>query len=259
VTLDPERAELVMRLVYVPPGGFMMGEDHPYMDRSKPVHGVEITRGFYIGKFEVTAAQYERLVDDGRYRPTAPGLPATRVTWGEAVAFCEKLSELTGRRFRLPTEAEWEYACRAGTNTRYHCGNHWSLLEKVAWYDRSSFGRLHPVGGLWPNAFDLHDMHGNVAEWCSDWLADDWYERSHRRDPAGPPSGEWRVIRGGGYASDMRVCHSASRIPGRPDAAYEWVGFRVVMEEGPEAASPGAGATGEGNAGQGRPRGPASR
>jgi len=237
--------EVELEMVYVRPGVFTMGEESPFKnrapdDRELP-HEVEITQGFYIGRCEVTRAQYHAIGTDGSRRRgsgSTSGLPATRVKWEDAMAFCRVLSKATGRHFRLPTEAEWEYACRAGTLGKYSCGDQWQVLKKYAWFNLNSDRELHPVGKRLPNPWGIHDMHGNAAEWCLDWFDWHWYRSSPRVSPTGPHGGNERVLRGGSYWNDVRQLHSATRRGMPPSNASEWIGFRVVMEETPSEPLP---------------------
>ncbi|HPA18294.1 MAG TPA: SUMF1/EgtB/PvdO family nonheme iron enzyme [Verrucomicrobiae bacterium] len=217
-----------MRLVLVPAGEFRMGsaagEDGRHEDEMR--HVVRLTRGFRIGAMEVTQRQWEAVMG-----VQSPGkvkgldLPVTGVGWADAVRFCSKLSEKEGHRYRLPTEAEWEMACRAGSDGAFSGG----AADEVAWHVGNSGEAPHPVGGLRPNAWGLHDMHGNAMEWCADWYA----ERLGREatvDPAGPAQGEARVARGGSFRHTARAARSAARQAITPSYQYDHVGFRVVME-----------------------------
>ena len=145
------------------------------------------------------------------------------LSWFAAKAYCEWAGG------RLPTEAEWEKACRAGSTTRYCFGESETQLSDYAWYDDNSARRTHAVGQKKPNAWGLYDMHGNVWEWCSDWYGGDYYENSQESDPEGPSSGSFRVGRGGSWYYDARDCRSANRIIGSPGLRYELLGFRVSL------------------------------
>lgn len=234
-----------MKLVRIPEGEFSMGSQGDEV----PVHRVRITKPFLVGQTEVTQRQWELVM--GRRKPwqgsshvvEGPDYPATWLTWNDATAFCEELTALerrcqrlpAGRSYRLPTEAEWEYACRAGTNTRFSFGNDDRRLGDHAWYVENTSLRAdhhpHPVGRKRPNSWKLHDMHGNVAEWCSDWYDRGYYATSPAEDPPGPSSGcSFRVIRGGnwcGYAAD---CGSAFRLYISPANGNCFVGVRVICE-----------------------------
>jgi len=162
------------------------------------------------------------------------GAPANDMTWGQAVAFCQKLSQMDGRTYRLPTEAEWEYACRAGTKTSYCTGDADADLDRAAWYGNNSNGTTHPVGQKAPNVLGLYDMHGNVSEWCADWCHN--YGTGAETDPKGPLTGYGRVLRGGSWAHGSWRCRSAARDESSPDARYyPHMGFRVASDVPPKA------------------------
>jgi formylglycine-generating enzyme required for sulfatase activity len=158
--------------------------------------------------------------------------PVETVSWEDAVAFCKKLSELpeekaAGRVYRLPTEAEWEYACRAGSTTRFGFGDSDSQLGPYALFDENSARTTHPVGGKTSNAWGLYDMHGNVWEWCADWKDD--YSTSAVTDPAGPATGSHRVLRGGSWLFEAAFCRSADRYRSAPSNRDFYLGFRVAL------------------------------
>jgi uncharacterized protein (TIGR02996 family) len=237
-----------MRLALVPAGAFRMGaartEDD--YDNDELAHRVEISRPFYLGVFPVTQAQYEKVMGEnvasfcerGRNRAKVTGLdtgdfPVDQTTWDEAALFCERLSAAEpNRHYRLPTEAEWEYACRAGMNTAYCYGDRINL--KLANYDgRRADGRVlaRPckVGSYRPNAFGLYDLHGQVMEWCSDYYERGYYRHSPERDPVGPFTGQYRVARGGCWYFPASAIRSASRNFFSAHAQDSCVGFRVAM------------------------------
>ncbi|HET6426978.1 MAG TPA: SUMF1/EgtB/PvdO family nonheme iron enzyme, partial [Phycisphaerae bacterium] len=242
--------EVKMQLILIPAGEFQMGSPAGEKERQEcetPVHRVRITRPFYAGVTEVTNAQYRRFRPDhsGRHLD-GDDQPALWVSWYDADAFCRWLSEKIGKTVRLPTEAEWEYAARAGTNTRFHVGDRISGvmnsadLPKAGWYGANAKGRSQSVGLLTPNEFSLYDMHGNAWEWCADWFAADYYKRSPEADPAGPSAGQAKVLRGGCYFYwTTYYCRSAHRYRYRPDAREPVTGFRVVVEDGPARKRPG--------------------
>ena len=243
----------VVELVRVPPGEFQMGSPEGESERQAcdgPVHRVRITRPFYMGRCEVTNAQYRRFRPDHHSgHLDGDEQPALWVSWHDADAFCRWLSAKTGRCVCLPTEAEWEYACRAGTNTRFHSGDRINGhktspdLVKAGWYGANSGGRSRPVGQLAANAFGLHDMHGNAWEWCEDWFAADYYRNSPEADPPGPAEGTARVLRGGcWFYWTHYYCRSSHRYRYRPDARECVTGFRIVVKAGPARPRPPAGA-----------------
>jgi formylglycine-generating enzyme required for sulfatase activity len=164
--------------------------------------------------------------------------PVETVNWDEAVAFCHRLSAMPAERaaervYRLPTEAEWEYACRAGTTTRWYSGNDEAGLVDVAWFKKNAGGTTQPVGEKKPNAWGLYDMHGNVYQWCSDLFSADYYKQSPPSDPVGPTTGSGgrgRVFRGGCAGLNPSDCRSAFRSYDLPGVRSRWNGFRVVME-----------------------------
>jgi formylglycine-generating enzyme required for sulfatase activity/protocatechuate 3,4-dioxygenase beta subunit len=245
---------LKMEFVRIPAGSFYMGSPSSEKgrdDNEGPVHEVRISKPFYMGKYEVTQAQWKAVMgttvrqqrdkadiswflkSDTHWllKGEGPEHPMYYVSWEEAVEFCKRL----GRKFRLPTEAEWEYACRAGSQTRFYYGDDldYSELDQYAWYDGNSNKTTHPVGKKKPNAWGLYDLHGSVSEWCSDWYAPvpNSYRNAGSVDPTGPASGFiYRVLRGGSWFSNARHCRSANRNVGStPDGRSDLIGFRVVF------------------------------
>jgi formylglycine-generating enzyme required for sulfatase activity len=204
-------------------------------------HKARITKSFYLGVTEVTQEQYEKIMGENPSWFSKNGIGANRgegfdtsnfpvenVSWEDAVEFCKKLSAKEGVTYRLPTEAEWEYACRAGSTTRYCFGNGESKLGDYAWYQDNSNSRTRPVGTKKPNAWGVHDMHGNVSEWCQDWFKADYYAESPTEDGPGPSTGLYRVIRGGSWYINARRCQSAARYMHVPSDHYDDLGFRVA-------------------------------
>ncbi len=227
--------DVKMEFVLIPDGEFYMGSPETEKDRQfneGPVHKVKISRSFYMGKYEVTQEQYMALTGTNPSMFSGVKQPVDDVNWIDAVAFCNLMSEKCGGTFRLPTEAEWEYASRAGTQTAFFYGDdaNYSHLGDYCWYDKNSLKSTHPVGQKKSNMFILYDMYGNVAEWCSDWYDGQYYQSSPTVDPNGPPDGEGRVIRGGGWINTARSCRSAYRSSLTPDYKSSYFGFRVVME-----------------------------
>jgi formylglycine-generating enzyme required for sulfatase activity len=252
-----------LKLAQIPAGRFVMGSPRSEAERDdkEERHAVTITKPFYLGVYEVTQVQYVEVmkgVRDGSNRSTFQGdeRPVENVEWKMAKIFCERLSArpeevAAKRKYRLPTEAEWEYACRAGSSTAFHFGD--SLSSSQA-----NFNGEYPAGGgesgkylrqtaavgsYQPNAFGLYDMHGNVAEWCADWYDPEYYSNSPEEDPLGPPFGVvstkftnngnqnfFVVIRGGCWVDEGRACRTAYRYRAMPNTQYRVIGFRVACD-----------------------------
>jgi formylglycine-generating enzyme required for sulfatase activity len=229
--------EVSMEFVWIPPGSFLIGEPGEQVE-------VILSRGFWMGKHPVTQKQYESLAGENpsHFRESGAEAPVERVNWNEATAFCRKLQDHLGQagnrhQCRLPTEAEWEYACRAGSQKSYCFGDDEAKLEEYAWCGKNSGGKTQPVGQKKPNQWGLHDMHGNVWEWCQDWY--DKYPKGQVTDPTGPVKGNSRVLRGGSWSDDTPArLRSACRYYDAPDLRFIDVGFRCVWVEG---SSPQAG------------------
>ena len=220
------------QLVLVPAGSFLMGsaDGDPDADAdSRPRHRVDITRPFYLGVHEVTQQQYQAIMDG--YNPSedrAAHQPVTNVNWSDAEEFCRRLSLREQALYRLPTEAEWEYACRAGTSTPWSSGANASELRRAAWYENNSQGGPRLVGQLAPNPWGLYDMHGNVAEMVQDWFSADYYGRSPAADPVNLDGKGSRVFRGGNFAATARQCRADYRGAHTASVRSAKVGFRVV-------------------------------
>jgi formylglycine-generating enzyme required for sulfatase activity len=231
-----------MKLRLIPAGSFMMGaapNDDQAQDEEKPQHRVEITKPFYIGVYEVTQAQYKAVMGESPSRFKGSDNPVEYVSWFDAKAFCRKLSEKEGLAYRLPTEAEWEYACRAGTQTVFFWGDssEESIVKRYAWYQKNAADELpagqegpHPVGRKCPNALSLYDMTGNVYEWCSDRYDEKYYANSTSEDPIGQSTGLLRVMRGGSWLGQPFGLRSSFRDSIAPDHRTGVIGFRVVRE-----------------------------
>jgi len=264
-----ETNSIGMKLKLIAVGEFMMGSsesvDIRVSPREKPLHRVRITKPFYLGVYEVTVGQFRQFVEATGYkteaekdgkggfgwnesedkfggrspkytwrnpgRPQADASPLANVSWTDAVAFCRWLSGKEGKSHRLPTEAEWDSACRAGTTTLYSFGGDTASLEEYAWYFDNSDMKTHTVGQTRPNAWGLYDMHGNVYEFCADRYDVDYYAISPAGDPQGPETGQYRVIRGGGCNEPAWFCRAAYRQGGheRRDCFYN-LGFRVAAD-----------------------------
>jgi formylglycine-generating enzyme required for sulfatase activity len=221
-----------MEFVPIPAGSFMMGtdrsEDAP--NDATPPHRVTISQPFYLGKYEVTQAQWTAVMENNPSRFESLDNPVENVSWHDVQEFISRLNrkERTNK-YRLPTEAEWEYAARAGTTTAYSFGNDTDDLDRHAWYWTNSGGKTHPVGRKEANAWGLYDMHGNVWEWVQDWYGKDYYAKSTARDPSGPFGGSHRVLRGGGWYGRARDLRSADRTGFTPETHYEHFGFRLAL------------------------------
>ena len=230
---------LGMQLRLIPAGEFLMGS--PLTERGRDdaeeQHRVRITKPYYLGVTEVTQGQWKSVMGtepwSGKsYVRGGSDYPATYVPWTEAVEFCKKLSQREGEPYRLPTEAEWEYACRAGSKTAYSFGDAASSLKDYEWFrdnaDHAGEDYAHRVAQKRANAFGLYDMHGNVWEWCADWYDKDYYGKSPLSDPTGPDSSSFRVVRGGCWYAPSHVCRSAFRARGLTDYRTSSLGFRVL-------------------------------
>jgi len=219
---------VTMKLALVPAETFIIGSPKSVAERfdnERPQHMVTIRRPFYMGVTEVTQEQYQAVMGKNPSKFKGAKSPVDSISWRGAAAFCQKLSELTRRLVRLPTEAEWEYACRSGSKGRWCFGDDARQLGDWAWFRRNSGGRTHSVGQKRASKFGLYDMHGNVWEMCSDWYSP--YASAAITDPQGPASGTKRVCRGGSW--DNKSCRSAVRGCPAPDDRRNDFGFRVVV------------------------------
>ena len=225
----------------IPAGSFLMGSPADEIVRQKDEHQHKVTmsKNYYMQTTQVTQGQWRALMGTDPWKRkddvnVHPNYAVTHVSWDDAVAYSKKLSAKEDKTYRLPTEAEWEYACQAGTNTTWSFGSNEKELGDYAWYyenaQRVSEKYAHQVGLKKPNAFGLYDMHGNVYEWCHDYYGLDYYQQSPEKDPQGPMSGDYRVVRGGSWNSASRVTHSASRRRNSFDTSLAYFGFRLVRE-----------------------------
>ena len=238
-------------MVLLPSGTFAMGDTSGRSDETR--HSVSV-RPFYLDEYPVTQELYERLMDVNPSKRKEPKNPVERTQWTDAVRFCNKCSELEGLTpcydlttwqcnfkadgYRLPTEAEWEYACRAGSTSKYYFGDAEKDLPQYAWLKPQSQGKPHPVGQKLPNHWGLFDMHGNVWQWCNDWYSETYYAESTAEDPRGPASGKMRVLRGGAWDSTPDKCRSSYRhkeFPVYSDACFgaDSYGFRRARNAEP--------------------------
>jgi formylglycine-generating enzyme required for sulfatase activity len=223
-----------MKLVYIPAGEFMMGSPSSERFRGRdegPQHKVKISKSFYIGQTEVTQEQYRAVMGTNPSHFQGDKNPVEHVSWKDAMLFCKKLGEKESKNYTLPTEAQWEYACRAGTTTAYSFGKSQSSLRNYAWYSRNGNFKSHPVAQKRPNPFGLYDMHGNLWEWCQDWYASNYYKRSPSVDPLNLDFGSYRVLRGGSWLLGPALCRSAIRYSDRPNSRNGNNGFRVIIQD----------------------------
>ena len=230
---EPERPQSNLpeiEMVWVSGGTFTMGatseQGSDADDREKPAHSVTLS-GYYIGKYEVTQAQWKAVMGNNPSSFKGDNLPVENVSWNDVQEFIRKLNQLTGKSYRLPTEAEWEYAARGGNNSRGYKYSGSNNIGSVAWNYENCGSTTHPVGSKSPNELGIYDMSGNVWEWCQDWYGD--YNSSSQRNPKGPASGSYRVGRGGGWNSFARDCRVSFRDCDSPGYGANDLGFRLVL------------------------------
>jgi len=239
----PLSKDVDLRMIWIEPGTFTMGSPSDELGRKEEEtqHEVTLTQGYWLGKYEVTQAQYEAVMGTNPSYWEGANLPVDSIIWDDAMEFCAKLTEIErgagrlpeGYEYTLPTEAQWEYVCRAGTTTALNSGKNLSdeykcpEMDEVGWYYYNGTRKTHPVGQKLPNAWGLYDMHGNVSEWCLDWYGD--YPTTAVTDPTGPVTGEDRVIRSGAcdYAYHCRSAHRSNGAPSHFSGTYR--GFRVAL------------------------------
>ena len=217
-------------MVRVEGGTFRMGatseQGSDVWDNEKPVHSVTLS-SYYIGKTEVTQALWQAVMGSNPSGFKGADLPVECVSWDDCQEFIQKLNSLTGRNFRLPTEAEWEFACRGGNNSRGYKYSGSNNLANVAWYHDNSDGQTHPVATKAPNELGIYDMSGNVWEWCGDWYAN--YTSNSQTNPKGPQSGSYRVNRGGSWIHFARFCRSSRRGDRSPAGRDCYLGLRLAL------------------------------
>jgi len=197
-----------------------------------PRHRVTVSKSFLISKYEITQAQWLAIMESNPSRFKGADRPVESISWQNVRLFIYALntSEISDK-YRLTTEAEWEYVARAGTDEAYSFGDTPDMLGQHAWYVNNSGAKTHPVGLRQPNPWGVYDMHGNVFEWCQDWYGTGYYSQSPSADPAGPASGRAKVRRGGSWGSSARICRSSDRDSFSPDYPSSNTGFRLVMEK----------------------------
>ena len=241
------KTESGVEMILLPGGWFIMGDDKGEVDE-RPAHKIYVAP-FYMDKYPVTQEEYERVMGENPSRWKGGKNPVEQVRWSDAVRYCNARSRLEGLQpcynletwecdfdadgYRLPMEAEWEFACRAGTKTRYFFGDNPRKLKLYAWFKGNSGGRPRPVGRKLPNPWGLYDMYGNVWEWCNDFYKVDYYGESPLKNPKGPKTGNTKVLRGGSWNSKAEECRSSYRYnenPGYTDVCfgYDIYGFRCV-------------------------------
>jgi formylglycine-generating enzyme required for sulfatase activity len=234
----------------IPPGEFLMGTPYEgdslrdHFEDEEPQHRVTISKPFYMGTTEVTQVQWKAMMGENTNDFKGDNLPVEGVSWNDCRKFLDKVSKREGKTFRLPTEAEWEYACRAGTATPFAFGEtisaseanyNGSLDRDVEKGKRINRQKTMPVASFKPNAWGLYDMHGNVEEWCQDFYVEDYYKNSPAADPSGPDNGTRRVVRGGSWMKRPGACRSAFRLANfGPNNKMFDLGFRIVLEVKPE-------------------------
>ena len=228
----PVKNGITIDMVKVEAGTFMMGAtsemQKPY-DDEKPGHQVTLTNDYYMGKYEVTQALWQAVMGSNPSKFKSRNLPVEQVSWDDCQEFINKLNSITGRRFRLPTEAEWEYAARGGKKSKGYQYSGSSNISDVAWYTANSGSKTHPVGKKQANELGLYDMTGNVLEWCQDWYGS--YVSSSQTNPTGAFSGFFRVFRGGSWYGNSGICRLSCRDSYNPDNRNFDLGLRLVLSE----------------------------
>ena len=233
INRQAELNKLINNLVYISGGTFTMGatseQGSEADDYEKPTHSVTLS-SFYLCKYEVTQALWRAVMGNNPSYFKGNNLPVENVSWNDCQTFISRLNNLTGKNFRLPTEAEWEYAARGGNRSRGYKYSGSNTLSDVAWFDGNSGSKTHPVGTKSPNELGLYDMSGNVYEWCSDWYGT--YSSSAQTNPTGPSSGSDRVGRGGGWGNVAGRCRSSYRDYNSPDGRGNCgLGLRLALSQ----------------------------
>ena len=212
------------KMIRVEAGTFQMGGNE-----YKPIHSVTLTNDYYIGETEVTQELWEVVMGSNPSRFKGARNPVEKVRWNDCKTFINKLNSLAGQRFRLPTEAEWEYAARGGNKSRNYTYSGSNNIDDVAWYDGTSSEKSHPVRTKAPNELGIYDMSGNVFEWCEDWDSSTYYQNSPSTNPTGPTSGSYRVYRGGGWFDEAACCRSVYRSSIKPSDCLSHLGLRLAL------------------------------
>ena len=215
-----------MKFLHIPSGCIKMGTENGFKFES-PIHEICVD-DFYLGQFEVTQKEWLKLTPENLSKFPGANRPVERVSWNDAKSYIEKLNRKEKTfKYRLPTEAEWEYAARAGTSTQFYWGE--KIDNSYVWYFGTSDYKTHPVGQKKPNSFGLHDMLGNVWEWVEDWFANDYYQRSPRQNPPGPEAGRFKVKRGGSESNLISHIKSHTRYRALPEKRHHINGFRIAF------------------------------
>ena len=228
----PVKNGINIEMVKVEAGSFDMGAtpemENPW-EAEKPVHRVTLTNNYYVGKYEITQALWQAVMGSNPSHFKGDALPVEQVSWKDCQKFITKLNRLTGKNFRLPTEAEWEYAARGGNKSRGYRYSGSNTIDDVAWYENDALSQTHPVGTKQPNELEIYDMTGNVMEWCQDWYGS--YSSSPQVNPTGAASGSYRVVRGGGWSDSARGCRTSDRDFISPGGRFSNLGLRLVLSE----------------------------
>jgi sulfatase modifying factor 1 len=218
-----------IEMIHIPNGCFNMGNNDIYNNLDERTIHRTCLDGFYIAKYEVTQQQWERVINNNPsfFQDCGPTCPVEQISWNDTQTFIEKLNTLTGMQFRLPSEAEWEYACRSGSQNTFYCGS--NELDDIAWFNYNANHQTHPVGLKQANHFGLYDMNGNVWEWVNDWYDADYYQTTPVHNPKGPVNGVGKVGRGGSWAHAHWTLLGSNREYRDPNYKNIFLGFRLAQ------------------------------